>query len=280
MQRLPFLLFRTVFVLGAVSLLASACSSDGNAGGGASANTDLDCSSQSHVSAGQLEGHDLRGEAGLLQGRAGDNWYLQGVVDDFYFTAARTPSEDVGVGRAHFTSETSAEQICVAKAEWVDPAELLQAGGSALLFSGFSTLGSCADVQGPTQKLNFCYSYSATGTANCDSYEARVFGELSGTPIDERRPWLGARQHVSEIPESLDTDFEGGGRLEYAQQSDGSYSGSLRLELNGAMRVYCVKGVTGAAPADAEQQELTLDVVELGSCPGTPLAGEISACLY
>ncbi|MEZ4375449.1 MAG: hypothetical protein R3B07_31855, partial [Polyangiaceae bacterium] len=223
MQRFPFQSFRTVSALGALSLvtlLASACSSSDSIS--VASTNNLDCSEQSHVSAGTLEGHNLRGEAGLLHARQGDNWELEGMLDDFYFTATRSLTEDVAVGTAHFTSNTTAEQICVAKAEWVEPAQLLRPGGSAVLFSGFSTLGSCANADGPTQKLNFCSTYLESGSANCGPAETRIYGELDGTPIDERRQWLSQRQHASERTDSLDTHFVGGGRLAYVKPSNGS----------------------------------------------------------
>lgn len=72
MQRFPFLLFRAVCVLGAVALLSAAYSSS-DSESVASTNTDLDCSEQSRVSAGKLDGHSFRGEqsrSGLVQLRA------------------------------------------------------------------------------------------------------------------------------------------------------------------------------------------------------------------
>lgn len=263
------------------SLLAASCGDDGSDSATAGTDTNLDCSQQSHVSAGQLEDHALRGEAGLLLGKRSDDWYLHGVVDDFDFDAWHTPGAAPGVGRAHFTSTTTGEQLCVDGAVWTDESAILEPGGSPLLFSGFSSLGACADASGPTGKLRFCSAYGAGADVGpCQEGEARVDGEVGGKTIAESRAWFGDSNFVPGPADSIDTAFSGGGRLVFETQKDGGVSGSLRFELDGAVHVYCVKGVRDEAPDDDERQQLELDVIELGGCPGATLSGEIAACLY
>lgn len=244
----------------------------------------LDCQTYPSAAAGNLEGHKLRGRAQSRTAVAGDSyWYVHGSIDEYDVSAWSVPGGAAQVGHAHFTSSTTGEQLCVDRAESNPEFQFGDEPRPSVSFFGFSSLGSCGDVQGSTSTLYYCEAFDPQGPVperDCVAGQTRVSGDVSGSYIDEKRGRAGAISTVFAPAFSLDSYFSGGGRLTYDTQPGGGRKGFLRMELGGVMKVFCVQDVTDAAPNDEGYVSLRLDVIELGNCPGAALAGGVSACFF
>ncbi|MEZ4375448.1 MAG: hypothetical protein R3B07_31850 [Polyangiaceae bacterium] len=277
--------FRAVFRLGlglcALSLTTAACRDD-QAARQSAASSALDCAAGTPTSAGRLEGRELNGDTALLAAAKGpDGWFLSGLIDDYQVNAWCDSSLAPDLARAHITAG-SGEQLCVDTLSWGNDVKFFDPEAPSISFSGLSTLGSCADVQGPTSTLHFCESLADAEELpeGCIPRATHLWGEVNDVDFEEEEQRGLGTSYSSGNADSVDTYFTGGGRLFLQRHPPTANPGFLRLERDGAMTVYCVRRYRDESPNDERVLRLSLEVTELGSCPGATLAGEVAACFF
>lgn len=235
---------------------------------------------------GSLEGKAIeQGNAGMFGFNGLTNtWWGTHSLGEFLFLHeleiwawGNQPSlpQPTGIGHALRVDGT---HYCIGDVEASHPMTIKATG--TINYADFSKLGSCANATGPVSTLNVCRrssSYQGTPTADCPENELHVWGSVGADAMDfsdsisgggtkSGSDWIDYRAFGPALVLRLQNT--NGGPLDH---------GFLRAMVGPNDVTLCVTAVTDSS--EPELARFALSVVKLGSCPATPVSGNVTGCL-
>lgn len=80
-------------------------------------------------------------------------------------------------------------QYCASNTELTKALELDPNFSAEISYKGFTSLGSCDFLSGPTYSIELCTTeFGGTPTADCPEVDYRIQGQIAQLPIDLRAP--------------------------------------------------------------------------------------------